>query len=56
MTSDRKERPICHLCGERIESKLPAPEEALSREHVPPRQFYPKEMREIQKLNLHRIR
>lgn len=44
--------PVCYLCGESIED---SPEDTgleLSRDHVPPRQFYPKAIRQQEDLNL----
>jgi len=40
-----KENKICYLCGKPIEGKS-------SDDHVPPKQFYPKEIRESENLNL----
>ncbi len=44
--------PVCYLCGESIED---SPEDTgleLSMDHVPPRQFYPKAIRQQEDLNL----
>jgi len=35
----------CCLCGDPIESDGATPDDALSMDHVPPKQFYPKEFR-----------
>jgi hypothetical protein len=35
----------CCLCGDPIESDAATPGDALSMDHVPPKQFYPKELR-----------
>jgi hypothetical protein len=37
--------PICHLCGEAITKRMPGSDDSQTREHVPPKQFYPKPMR-----------
>ncbi len=36
---------ICCLCGHQIDSNVTSPEDALSMDHVPPKQFYPRELR-----------
>jgi hypothetical protein len=38
---------ICYLCGKKLDK-----EEAISRDHVPPRQFYPSAIRKNTNLNL----
>lgn len=43
---------ICYLCGEAIESNLKNDAMELSMDHVPPKQFYPKQVRATQNLNL----
>jgi hypothetical protein len=55
MLDDMKPKPfkyICYLCGKAIESKLKDDPMELSMDHVPPRQFYPKQIRGTQNLNL----
>jgi hypothetical protein len=36
---------ICHLCGNVIDSNIPELSMEISREHVPPLQFFPKQIR-----------
>src|SRR3990172_2133089 len=43
---------VCYLCGGAIEAKLKNDPMELSMDHVPPKQFYPKQIRETQNLNL----
>ncbi|MGA2797059.1 MAG: hypothetical protein ABSE63_05750 [Thermoguttaceae bacterium] len=43
---------ICCLCGKPIDSNAAIPDDALSMDHVPPKQFYPKELRRDRNLNL----
>ncbi|PKL49186.1 MAG: hypothetical protein CVV39_03225 [Planctomycetes bacterium HGW-Planctomycetes-1] len=43
---------LCYLCGQTIEPKLRNDPMALSMDHVPPRQFYPKQIRRTENLNL----
>jgi hypothetical protein len=43
---------ICCLCGSRISANPVDPNDALSWDHVPPKQFYPKEMRATANPNL----
>jgi len=43
---------ICYLCGEVIEPKPKDGQMRLSKDHVPPRQFYMKQIRATQNLNL----
>jgi hypothetical protein len=43
---------ICYLCGKVIENKPKDDPMGLSWDHVPPKQFYPKQIRETQNLNL----
>jgi hypothetical protein len=43
---------ICCLCGEPIERNPASPEDVLSMDHVPPKQFYPKELRSNRSPNL----
>ena len=47
-----KESKKCHLCGELFDTTSSDPDLKLSREHVPPRQFYPKGIRKKENLNL----
>jgi hypothetical protein len=42
---NKDDNPVCHLCGEAITERKPGLDESLTREHVPPKQFYPKLMR-----------
>lgn len=42
----------CHLCGEPIDTTLRDTDLKKSKEHVPPKQFYPKEIRQQNNLNL----
>jgi hypothetical protein len=46
------EPAICCLCGQEILSSPASTLDELSMDHVPPRQFYPKELRRTQELNL----
>ena len=46
------DRRICYLCGSPIAADPADPDDALSRDHVPPRQFYSKEIRSTADLNL----
>ena len=48
----RISKSICYLCGEAIESNLKNDPMELSMDHIPPKQFYPKQIRKIQNLNL----
>jgi hypothetical protein len=43
---------VCYLCGNTIESKLNNDPMGLSMDHVPPKQFYLKQIRERENLNL----
>jgi hypothetical protein len=43
---------ICYLCGKTIQSNLEDAPMGFSRDHVPPKQFYPKQIRVNQNLNL----
>ena len=43
---------ICYLCGQSIEAKSKNDPMGLSMDHVPPRQFYMKQIRVTQNLNL----
>ncbi|MGA2171759.1 MAG: hypothetical protein ABSG82_01930 [Sedimentisphaerales bacterium] len=45
-------KSVCYLCGKAIEPKPKSDPMELSWDHVPPRQFYPKQIRKTQKLNL----
>ena len=38
-------KEICHLCGNVIDSNVTEPSMEMSREHVPPLQFFPKQIR-----------
>jgi len=40
-----RELPVCYLCGRPIEKRPADPDFALSMDHVPPKQFYPKDIR-----------
>jgi len=42
----------CSLCGDQIAANSVNPDDALSMDHVPPKQFYPKETRTTHKTNL----
>ena len=46
------DKNICYLCGQVIEIKTKDDPNALSMDHVPPRQFYMKQIRATQNLNL----
>lgn len=43
---------ICYLCGDAIESNIKNDAMERSMDHVPPKQFYPKQVRVTQNLNL----
>jgi len=45
---------ICYLCGNSIQRKPTDARMKLSMDHVPPRLFFPKELRKTEKLNLQR--
>jgi hypothetical protein len=46
-------KSICYLCGKAIDPTKPKSDPmGLSWDHVPPKQFYPKQIRETQNLNL----
>jgi len=45
-------KSICYLCGKAIESKPKDDPMGLSMDHIPPKQFYLKQIRKIQNLNL----
>jgi hypothetical protein len=45
-------KSICYLCGEAIESNLKNDPMELSMDHIPPKQFFPKQVRATQNLNL----
>ncbi|MEK7793591.1 MAG: hypothetical protein AAB353_03635 [Candidatus Hydrogenedentota bacterium] len=51
LRSDSGEK-FCCLCGELISLKPSSPGDRLTNDHVPPKQFYPKETRSGQNLNL----
>lgn len=48
----KQAQSICYLCGEQIAPTLKDGGMELSWDHVPPKQFFPKELREEQKVNL----
>ena len=48
----RESGTICYLCGDPIERNPKDDSMKLSLDHVPPRQFYPKGIRENENLNL----
>lgn len=48
----KKSKSVCYLCGGTIEAKLKNDPMELSMDHIPPKQFYPKQIRETQNLNL----
>jgi hypothetical protein len=50
-----KKTDICYLCGETIDLAPSDPNLERSRDHVPPQQFYPKELRPQKGLNLQRL-
>ena len=52
MARQRKPK-ICYLCGQVIEGKPADPDMAGSRDHVPPKQCYPPEIRNQPGINLH---
>jgi hypothetical protein len=45
-------KSICYLCGKAIDPNLKNDPMELSMDHLPPKQFYPKQIRKIQNLNL----
>ncbi len=45
-------KKICYLCGQVIETKSNDDPMGLSKDHVPPKQFYMKQIRTTQNLNL----
>lgn len=51
-TMPNKDNAICYLCGKIIDRKLKNNPMELSMDHVPPKQFFPKQIRETQNLNL----
>lgn len=48
----KNSKRICYLCGQVIEAKSKDDPMVLSMDHVPPRQFYMKQIRATQNLNL----
>jgi hypothetical protein len=50
VTEDTNQSAICYLCGQPIDRR-----DDLDMDHVPPKQFYPKEVRESRNLNLWRL-
>jgi len=52
MQEKNKRAKICYLCGEMIDPKTKDEDKRLSKDHVPPLQFYPEEIRKTAKLNL----
>jgi hypothetical protein len=48
----KNSKRICYLCGQVIKTKSKDDPMALSMDHVPPRQFYMKQIRTTQNLNL----
>ena len=52
MANGAAEQTVCCLCGDPIPTDPPDDGNALSMDHVPPKQFYPKEVRTSQNLNL----
>lgn len=50
--NNNRENHICYLCGEPIEEDSMKEELSLSMDHIPPRQFYPKSIRQQTDLNL----
>ena len=47
-----KPMPICYLCGNGIDRKVAEDQLEFSKDHVPPRQFFPKSLRQEITLNL----
>ena len=52
MTTTAIDTSTCYLCGEPIDRNALTPEDALSMDHVPPKQFYPKDLRTDRSPNL----
>lgn len=52
MIAESNDKSTCSLCGAFIEAKASALEDSLSMDHVPPKQFYPKELRTERSPNL----
>lgn len=52
MDSPSVDSAICSLCGQPITTNPPNPDDSRDRDHVPPKQFYPKEIRNAQNVNL----
>ena len=55
MDADQDLDQICCLCGEPISADPVEPNDTLSWDHVPPKQFYPKETRATANPNLWRV-
>jgi len=51
----KKPDPICYLCGNPVEHQTTDDQMKLSMDHVPPKQFFPKEVRIDEKLNLQKV-
>lgn len=47
-----EEQIVCCLCGHTIPPNPADPDDALSKDHLPPKQFYPKEIRSAENPNL----
>jgi hypothetical protein len=52
LCEQRADPRLCYLCGEPIELQPEDPGSELSMDHVPPKQFFPKELRDNESLNL----
>ena len=50
-----KSTPICYLCGITIDRNAIEDQLKLSRDHVPPKQFFPKQIRIDENLNLESV-
>ena len=55
MKTDPIDTSTCCICGAFIDSDAVTPSDALSMDHVPPKQFYPKELRIDRNPNLWRV-
>ena len=51
----RNDQSPCYLCGQPITDSIPDSPDALSMDHVPPKQYYPKSVRKEANLNLWKV-